>query len=91
MPWSYTEDLLKESVTRENEDGTTEHLTPVTKQPVDLATGPPSYQERFDADSKKVRHGDIALEYAELILGLRPANEKHRYKVTVSLIGWAQT
>ena len=28
---------------------------------------------------------------AELILGLRPANEKRRYKVTPSLIGWAQT
>ena len=26
-----------------------------------------------------------------LILGLCPANEKHHYKVTPSLIGWAQT
>ena len=26
-----------------------------------------------------------------LILGLRPAYEKRRYKVTPSLIGWAQT
>ena len=26
-----------------------------------------------------------------LILGLHPANERHRYKVTPSLIGWAQT
>ena len=25
-----------------------------------------------------------------LILGLRPANERRRYKVTLSLIGWAQ-
>ena len=25
-----------------------------------------------------------------LILGLRPANERSRYKVTTSLIGWAQ-
>ena len=25
------------------------------------------------------------------ILGLRPTNEKRRYKVTPSLIGWAQT
>ena len=25
-----------------------------------------------------------------LILGLRPANERRRYKVTPSLIGWAQ-
>ena len=26
----------------------------------------------------------------EVILGLRPANERRRYKVTPSLIGWAQ-
>ena len=26
-----------------------------------------------------------------LILGLRPVNERRRYKVTPSLIGWAQT
>ena len=26
-----------------------------------------------------------------LILGLRPANERRRYKVTSSLIGWAKT
>ena len=29
--------------------------------------------------------------YAGLILGLRPANERRRYFVTTSLIGWAQT
>ena len=28
---------------------------------------------------------------SELILGLRPANERRRYKVTPSLIGLAQT
>ena len=28
---------------------------------------------------------------SELILGLYPANERRRYKVTPSLIGWAQT
>ena len=28
---------------------------------------------------------------AGLILGLRPANERRRYKVTPYLIGWAQT
>ena len=27
----------------------------------------------------------------ELILGLHPANQRRRYKVTSSLIGWAQT
>ena len=26
-----------------------------------------------------------------LTLGLRPANERRRYKATLSLIGWAQT
>ena len=29
--------------------------------------------------------------YSELIVGLRPANERRRYKVTPSLIGWVQT
>ena len=28
---------------------------------------------------------------SELILGLHSANERRRYKVTASLIGWAQT
>ena len=28
---------------------------------------------------------------AGLILGLCPANERRRYKVTPSLVGWAQT
>ena len=31
------------------------------------------------------------VEYTGLILGLRPANERRCYKVTPSLIGWAQT
>ena len=31
------------------------------------------------------------LIYKELILGLHPANEWRRYKVTPSLIGWVQT
>ena len=29
-------------------------------------------------------------DYTGLILGLRPANERRRYKVTPSLISWAQ-
>ena len=33
----------------------------------------------------------ISRTIARLILGLRPANERRRYKVTPSLIGWAQT
>ena len=28
--------------------------------------------------------------FTALILGLRPANERHRYKVMLSIIGWAQ-
>ena len=32
-----------------------------------------------------------AIELSELILGLRPASERRRYKVTPSLIGWAKT
>ena len=31
------------------------------------------------------------ISYTGLILGLRPANERRRYFVTTSLIGWAQT
>ena len=33
----------------------------------------------------------IVYAFTGLILGLRPANERRRYKVTTSLIGWAQT
>ena len=34
----------------------------------------------------------ISLKYSSgLILGLRPANERRRYTVTPSRIGWAQT
>ena len=33
----------------------------------------------------------IKNHYSGLILGLHPANERRRYKVTPSLIGWAQT
>ena len=32
-----------------------------------------------------------SVEKPGLILGLRPANERRRYKVTPSLIGWVQT
>ena len=30
----------------------------------------------------------VKCQYSAAILGLRPANEKRRYKVTPSLIGW---
>ena len=33
----------------------------------------------------------VSEEPAGLILGLRPANERRRYKVMPSLIGWVQT
>ena len=36
-------------------------------------------------------HGDGNERIAVLILGLCPANERRRYFVTTSLIGWAQT
>ena len=29
--------------------------------------------------------------YAEFVLGFRPANERHHYKVMPSLIGWTKT
>ena len=32
----------------------------------------------------------VLIGYTGLILGLRPANERRRYFVTTSLIGWAQ-
>ena len=44
--------------------------------------------------AKLLANGSIALDQSSntgLILGLHPATERHRYKVTPSLIGWAQT
>ena len=40
-----------------------------------------------------LRQNDVTLTYQwpGLILGLRPANERRRYKITPSLIGWPQT
>ena len=40
--------------------------------------------------SFRLRHS-VSCLITGLILGLRPANERLRYKVTPSLIGWAQT
>ena len=39
----------------------------------------------------KVPVGSFIDTCTGLILGLHPANERRRYKVTASLIGWAQT
>ena len=33
---------------------------------------------------------DVSSSYTGLILGFHPANERRRYFVTTSLIGWAQ-
>ena len=33
----------------------------------------------------------LVFQESGLILGLRPANERHRYKITPSLIDWVQT
>ena len=55
-PWSHTEDLVRENATVENTDGTTEVPQPITKQPVDFSYGPPSYQEKYDGQSKKVSY-----------------------------------
>ena len=36
-------------------------------------------------------HGGPYDSYTGMILGLRPASERRRHKVTASFIGWAQT
>ena len=47
---------------------------------------------KAEGESHKVSLRGIVLKAeSELILGLRPANERRRYQVTPSLIGWAQT
>ena len=43
------------------------------------------------SDHSPVQTVSIKFEITGLILGLRPANERRRYKVTPSLIGWTQT
>ena len=37
------------------------------------------------------QYKDATLSESGLILGLRPASERRRYKVTPSLTGWTQT
>ena len=50
------------------------------------------HRVRFDSLSAgQVRMKDNLIATAGLILDLHPANERRRYKVTPSLIGWAQT
>ena len=44
-----------------------------------------------ETDSTRVTRLVHSTYNARLILGWRPANERRRYKVKPSLIGWAQT
>ena len=44
----------------------------------------------FCSDQNVLTNTD-SLTRIRLILGLRPANQRRRHKVTPSLIGWAQT
>ena len=43
------------------------------------------------ADNQQPPCWSMAMGITGLILGLRPANERRRYFLTTSLIGWAQT
>ena len=47
--------------------------------------------EQHNRINANLLHKSWDLYLAGLILGLRPANERRRYKVTPSLIVWAQT
>ena len=48
-------------------------------------------QYRFVSVYVHIEKPSVSPCSAALILGLCPANERRRYKVTPSLIGWAQT
>ena len=56
---------------------------------LDLRFWPDDAIEDDQWDSTKSRRTSSAI--TGLILGLHPANERRRYFVTTSLIGWAQT
>ena len=45
----------------------------------------------FQSGQQELFYLRAVKDITELILGLHPANERRRYKVTPSLIGWAQT
>ena len=63
-------------------------LVPNRRQAIIWANGDAVYWRIYaPPDFDDTLHGSSA----GLILGLRPANERRRYKVTPSLIGWAQT
>ena len=48
---------------------------------------------KYGRDLVALVYGDLMTSdiHAGLILGLHPANERRRYFVTTSLIGWVQT
>ena len=53
-----------------------------------------NYLTKSQQNTPKRESCALFLEYtvfSGLILGLRPANERRRYKVTPSPIGWTQT
>ena len=56
-------------------------------------TGPPASMLLKCRKGHRYRWSTITKSHdsSELILGLRPANKRRRYKVISSLIGWAQT
>ena len=45
---------------------------------------------QFAPGEEQLRRSDNRIANSGIILGLRPANERRRYFVTTSLIGWAQ-
>ena len=90
--WRFNCETLLEVV-----EGQREHTKPaVNTVPADDLVLPGS---RTSADavitkfnsSVRDRHLNCEKYNSRLIQGLRPANERRRYKVTPSLIGWAHT
>ena len=54
-------------------------------------TGQPECQTLVSCPRPTSLHTNLKIPHAGLILGLHPANERWRYFVMTSLIGWAQT
>ena len=70
----------------------------VTRCVIDSNNSGACYTMSWHNDGLRVHHASISDWIYEwdnalsgLILGLHPGNERRRYKVTPSLIGWAQT
>ena len=58
---------------------------------VTLTSPKPHHSTHNALGSDPHLNAEARLTYTGLILGLRPANERRRYFVTTSLIGWTQT